>query len=479
VRERDGARLVRFCELVGRVTRGSGAGRPIRLQPWQRDLLTDTAASGARRAYWQLPRKNGKSTLGSLVALHALCADGEEGAEVYSVAGSREQARIVFGEARRMVELGPLSRRLRLYRNEIVHAGSGSRYRALAAEAGMQEGLNPHLVVFDELHVLGSARALYDVMNLGMGARECPLMLAITTPGVRYGRDGRDSLAWLLYDHARRVASGELDDPGWFSRVWEAPADADLSDEAAWHAANPALGTFLSLDDMRDAVRATPENEFRTKRMGQWTVSHEAWLPAGAWEACGTGLLDSPLPPDPGTRIVLGFDGSKSRDSTALIGATVEPAPRVFVVAVWERPELANLQWQVPRLEVAAKVAEAVDRWDVVELAADSALWLSELQAWEADGVPVVSYPQTPSRMVPATQRFYEAAVTGELRHDGDPILARHVGNAVIRPNGQVGKEHKDSRRKVDAAVAAIMAHDRAAVLAATRQRAPVKVWSA
>lgn len=477
MRERDGARLVRFCELVGRVTKGSRAGQALQLRGWQRELMTDLATSGARRAYWQLPRKNGKSTLGALVALHGLCADGEEGAEVYSVAGSREQARIVFGEARRQVELGPLSRRLKLYRNEIVHPASGSRYRALAAEAGMQEGLNPHLVVFDELHVLGSDRRLFDVMNLGMGTRECPLMLAITTPGVRYGRDGHDSLAWTLYERARRIEAGELDDPGFFARIWEAPADAEVTDESAWAQANPALGEFLSLDDLRDAVRATPENEFRTKRMGQWTVSQEAWLPAGAWGECAATLLDGPLPPPAGARVALGFDGSKSRDSTALIGATVEPAPRVFVVGVWERPELANLQWQVPRAEVAAAVARACERWQVVELAADSALWLSELQEWAEAGVPVVAYPQTPSRMVPATQRFYEAVVTGALRHDGDPVLGRHVANAVVRPNGQVGKEHKDSRRKVDAAVAAIMAHDRAAVLATERQRAPVKVW--
>lgn len=471
MREADPERVIRFCETVGRITKGSQAGRPISLRPWQRDLLRELVLSGARRAYFQLPRKNGKSLLGSLLALHGLCADGEEGAEIYSIAGSREQAGIVFGEARRQVELGPLSRVLTCYRNEIVHRASGSRYKALAAEAGLHEGLNPHLVVLDEAHVLGSDRRLFDVMSLGMGTREAPLMIAITTPGVRYGRDGRDSLAWTLYEMARRQESGEIDDPAFFAKVWQAPAGADLNDEGAWSEANPGLGDFLSIEDMRAAARTTPENEFRTKRMGQWVASQEAWLPAGTWGGCE--VLDAP--PE-GTRVVLGFDGSKARDSTALVGATVEPNPQLFVVQVWERPMLAAHTWQVPRGEVSDAVLAAADRWSVVEIASDSALWLSELQAWLSEGLPVVEYPQAPSRMIPATQRFYEAAVTGSMRHDGNPVLERHVGNAMLKPNGQIAKDHKDSRRKIDAAVAAVMAYDRASRLGNVRSRPPVFV---
>lgn len=471
MRETDPDRLIRFCETVGRMTKGSQAGRPIVLRPWQRDLLRSLVLSGARRAYWQIPRKNGKSLLGSLIALHGLCGDGEEGSEVYSLAGSREQAGIVFGEARRQVELGPLSRVLTCYRNEIVHRASGSRYKALAAEAGLHEGLNPHLVVLDEAHVLGSDRRLFDVMSLGMGAREAPLMLAITTPGVRYGRDGHDSLAWTLYEMARRQERGETDDPAFFAKVWEAPPGSDVHDEEAWAAANPGLGDFLSIEDMRAAARTTPENEFRTKRMGQWVASQEAWLPAGTWSDCE--VLDAP---PAGTRVVLGFDGSKSRDSTALVGATVEPNPQLFVVQVWERPTFAVPTWQVPRAEVTAAVVGAAKLWDVVEIASDSSLWLSELQAWSSDGLPVVEYPQAPSRMIPATQRFYEAAVTGTMRHDGNPILERHVGNAVLKPNGQIAKDHKDSRRKIDAAVAAVMAYDRASRLGNVRPRPAVFV---
>lgn len=471
MRERDGQKVVRFAETFGRLTRGIQAGQPFLPRPWQRDLLVDLTASGAREAYVQMPRKNGKSALGSILALHGLCADGEPGAEVYSVASTRDQARIVFETARRMVELGPLAKSLTLYRNEIVHRPSGSRYKALAAEAGAHEGLNPSLVIFDEVHALGSRRELFDVMRLGMGTREHPLLLGITTPGVMYGRDGRESLARGLYTYGLSVRSGEVVDPDFFFRVWEAPLGCPVDDRLAWAEANAALGDYLALEDMEAAVRTTPENEFRTKRLGQWVVSHAAWLPTGAWEAC-----EAVEVPRDGTAVVLGFDGSKSRDATALVGATIEPQPQVFVVQVWERPLHAPMSWQVPRAEVHRAVSEAGGRWDVRELVADPSLWVSELQEWSAEGVPVVEFPQSPSRMVPATQRFYEAVVTSSLRHDGSPTLARHVGNTVVRPNGQVSKEHKDSGRKIDAAVASIMAYERAAILGALKRRRPIYV---
>jgi phage terminase large subunit-like protein len=471
MRERDGEKLVRFAQTFGRITRGSQAGQPLVLRPWQVELVSDLAASGAREAYIQLPRKNGKSAIGSVLALHGLCADGEPGAEVYSVAGTRDQARIVFEGAKRMVELGPLAKSLTCYRNEIVHRPSGSRYKALAAEAGAHEGLNPSLVIFDEVHVLGSRRELWDVMRLGMGTREHPLLLGITTPGVMFGRDGRDSLARSMYQYGKNILSGQVIDEDFFFRCWEAPESCDVEDRDAWHVANPGLGDFLAVGDMESAARTTPENEFRTKRLGQWVVSHTAWLPTGAWEGCEA------LPaPERGTAVVLGFDGSKSRDATALVGATIEPSPQVFVVKVWERPHNAPMSWQVPRDEVEAAVIDATKTWDVREMASDPSLWLSELQSWASQGVPVVEYPQSPSRMVPATQRLYEAVVTGELRHDGANTLARHIGNAVVRPNGQIGKEHKDSGRKVDAAVAAIMAYDRAAILGASKRRKAIYV---
>jgi phage terminase large subunit-like protein len=418
-----------------------------------------------------MPRKNGKSLLGAILALYALAFDGEQGAEVYSVAGSRDQARIIFGTAARMVELDPhLRRHLTVQRYDILHKPSGSSYRVLAADAGHAEGLNPHLVVFDEVHVQGSDRRLWDTMNLGSGTRDAPLVIGFTTPGVRYGTDGRDSLAWSMYDHARRVQSGEVSDPAFFSRVWEAPADCDVWDREAWRVANPALGDFLNEEDMEAAARATPENEFRTKRLGQWVSAQAAWMPYGSWDACAVHALKSE------GMVVLGFDGSFSGDSTALVAATIEPHPYLTVIAVWEKSPLAPATWRVDRAAVKQAIRDACRTYQVREIVADPHLWVSELQELAAEGLPVIEYPQTPSRMIPAAQRFYEATTTGVMRHDGDATLARHVGNTTVRPNGHLAKEHKDSGRKIDLAIASVMAYDRAAVLGTTPERPAVFV---
>lgn len=473
MRTTDGDRLVRFTETCCRLTRGSGSGTLIKLRPWQRQLLVDLAASGARRAYIQMPRKNGKSMLGAILALYSLLADGEAGAEVYSVAGSRDQARLVFDEACRMVRLDPwLSRNLKPYRYEIVHRPSGSRYRVIAADAGHAEGVNPHLVIFDEVHVAGSDRRLWDTMNLGSGTREAPLVLGITTPGVRWGNDGRDSLAWSMYDYAARQRTGEVDDPHFFSRVWEAAPGCDVWDRPSWRTANPAMGDFLSEADMEAACKSTPENEFRTKRLGQWVSAQTAWIPYGAWDE---GLDERP-PPGPRVPVVLGFDGSFSNDSTALIGSTVEAEPYVWIVGLWEKDQTLPANWRVSHEAVEAAVFAAAAEWDVRELVCDRKLWQRDVEDWERRGLPVVDFPQTPARMVPAAQRFYEAITTGAMHHSGDPRLARHVGNTTLRPNGHISKEHKDSGRKIDAAVAAVMAYDRAAFLAHTPTRAPIFV---
>lgn len=462
MRTTDGNRIVRFAERFGRYTRGSLAGKPIVLRDWQKELLIDLAASRARNAYIQMPRKNGKSMLGAILALYNLCADGEQGADVFSVAGAHKQARIVFEEAVKMVRLGPLGKVLTVYegqsRSEIIDPKSGSRYRALAADAGTLEGLNPHCVIFDELHVLGSDRRLWDVMNLGIDTREAPLVLALTTPGVRWGADGQESFALQQYEYVKRLESGELKDSAFFGRIWEAPADCELRDEAAWHIANPGLGDFLDLEGMRQASETTEENEFRTKRLGQWVESQHAWLPVGKWEDCATEDR-----PEDGQSIILGFDGSRTRDATALIGATIEPNPLVFVVNIWERPKMATHNWAMPRDEINNAIRTACKRWKVKEVNCDKAFWETDLQILKGEGLPIIDVDQR-SRMVAAAQKFYEAVMTQSMRQDGNPVLARHVGNVVLKPTGHIGKEHKDSGRKVDGAVAAVMAFNRAAL---------------
>lgn len=463
-RRTDGPVVSDFIELTLTISKGPSAGQPIKLRPWQKRLLSDLfeVRADIRRRYRQaligLPRKNGKSALGSGIALYGLF--DELGAEVYSCAGDKEQARIVFGEARKSVEASQLlSEKLKVYRDAIEYPATSSVYRVLSAEAYTKEGLNPSLVVFDELHVQPN-RELWDTMNLGSGTRVQPLILAITTAGVRFSPAGGDSLCYSLWEYGHKVNSGEIDDPTFFFRWWAAPDGADHTDQKVWKKANPALGDYLFLDDMKATVRTTPENEFRTKRLNQWVTSSEAWLPHGAWEACE----ETKSIPD-GSDVVLGFDGSFNNDSTALVVCSLDGKPHLDVVEAWERPTDAQRDWQVPIIDVEAKLREACRRWQVREIACDPFRWARTIQILEDEGLPVVEFPQSPARMVPATQRFYEAVVNKQLTHSGDPRLARHLRNCVLKVDARgsrLAKESKLSSRKIDLAVAAVMALDTA-----------------
>lgn len=481
----DGDLFADFGQTLCRVTKdsiGAPAGELLRWRPWQRELMRHVLARREDKRYLHrqalvgIARKNGKSALGASLGLASLLL-GPEGGEVYSCAADRKQAGVVFDVARRMVSMDPeLSGLLKPYRDVIECERTGSVYRALSAEAYTKEGLNPHLVIFDEVHAQPN-RELWDVMALAMGSRLEPLLIGITTAGVRSDSTGQDSLCYGLYQYGRQVIAGEVDDPSFFLAWWEpANPDADHRDPKVQAEANPGLGDLVSLEDLASTVKRTPENEYRTKRCNQWVSQAQAWLPAGTWDAC---TAEGPVPDL--APVVLGFDGSFNNDSTALVVVSVDERPHVDVVACWERP--ANVDdWQVPILDVEAAIREACRRWQVREIVCDPFRWARTYQVLEGEGLPIVEFPQSPARMVPATQRFYEAVVNGSLTHSGNASLARHIGNTVIRTDARgsrLSKDTKNSPRKIDLAIAAVMAVDRAATLAATPEQVhvPLVTW--
>jgi phage terminase large subunit-like protein len=250
-------------------------------------------------------------------------------------------------------------------------------------------------------------------------------------------------------------------DPTFFMAWWEASRDADHRLEATWKTANPGYGDLVAAEDFASAVRRTPEAEFRTKRCGQWVAVSESWLPHGAWSSCADPHRIVPK----GSKIVLSFDGSKTGDSTALLGVTVEDKPHLFVVGSWERPPDA-LDWRVPRTEVKDRVREACRTWNVAEVAWDDWMWQDAREELEDDGLPIEVFPQTAERMGRATQRFFEAVVDHGLTHDGNPALARHLENAVLKPTpsgkARIVKSSPSSKAWIDLAVTGVMGVDRA-----------------
>jgi phage terminase large subunit-like protein len=488
----DGDDIAEFVTAVCKQTKDTIAGHvgeDLVLRPWQSGLLHDLFVKRPdgrrqfRRALVGLPRKNGKSALSSGIALAELFFTGPDGAEIFSCAADRDQARIVFGMAKQMVELSPtnLKPACRVYRDAIERTDNGSVYRVLSSEAFTKEGLSPTLVIFDEVHAQPNDE-LWNVMSLAAGARREPLLLGITTAGVMTDRLGNPTLCHRLWEHGRKVVAGEVDDPSFFFAWWGAPDGAAHDDPDVWAASNPGFDDIVDAEDFAAAVVSTPENEFRTKRLNQWVTSAEAWLPAGAWDA-----LEVEAVPEDGARVVLGFDGSYSDDSTALVGCTVpegdDDVPGLFVVAVWESAGKPP-GWTVPREEVDAQVDAAMRRWDVAEFAADPPKWESEMERWEERyGEVVVRFDTfSRARMAPACNRLYAAVTEGRLAHDGSEVLGRHFGNAVTKqtPQGTViVKDSKSSPRKIDAAVASVVAHDRAMWHATHGEPAFGDVWFA
>ena len=204
----------------------------------------------------------------------------------------------------------------------------------------------------------------------------------------------------------------------------------------------------------------TPEAEFKTKRLNIWTSTSDAWLPHGSWDS----LADDHSIED-GAQVVLGFDGSFNGDCTAIVAIEVGENPHIMPVQVWEKPEEADASWQVPVLEVEDAIRDACKRWQVVEIACDPYRWARTFQILDDEGLPVVTFPQTASRMTPATTRFFEAVVNQQITHNGDPRLSRHIANATLRVDqrgSRLAKEKRGSSRRIDLAVASVMALERA-----------------
>lgn len=471
----EGELVINFAENFGIITKDSIAGKagePLHLRDWQKELIRHVFA-GDENGYRHrisligMPRKNGKSALGSVFGLYSLIL-GARGAEVYSVAAEKEQARIVFADAKRMIEASPeLSAITRLYRDAIELPKAGSVYRVLSAEAYSKEGLNPSATIFDELHAQPN-RELFDVLSLAMGSRgRLATLIAITTAGTRTDQTGGDSIAFNLYNYGKKIATQELDDESFFMAWWEAPAEADHRRAETWEIANPGYDDICSAEDFESAVKRTPEAEFKIKRTNQWVNTKNAWLPAGSWD----GLEESfeLLPTD---EYILGFDGSWKNDSTALV-AVIMPREegdvfRAFRVAHWEKDfAIDDDSWIVDKQAVSKTVIEYFfANPNCREIVCDPTYWEDEMYQWAEAGLQVVEYPNTISRTVPATAKLYEAIMNAKLKHNGDAALARHLENCILKVDSQRGaritKDYRNPKLKIDLAIALLMAYDRA-----------------
>lgn len=466
----DGDAVVDFARTFMHVDKGMRAGEPLEPTQWQVDLLRalyERDADGRRRyrrAVIGLGRKNGKSLLGSVIALHGLI-EGGMGAEVYAAAGDRQQARIVFEEARRQVMQSPaLSGICKIYRDSIAVPATGSVFRVLSSDAQLQQGLNPSTVVFDELHVQKDDD-LWDALTLGSGARRDPLIVAITTAGYDL-----DSLCGRMYQYGKRVASGEDEGKYFGFWWWEATADCGLDDREQWIAANPniALG-LLDIEDMALARKQTSESAFRRYRLNQFVRAQESWLPAGAWE---TARSDRQL--DPTLPIYVGIDMALKHDSIAVVCAQPQDGVVVTRAKIWYPQDMG-----LDVAEVENYLRDLHAKFDVREFAYDPAYFQRSAEHLADDGLPMVEYPQNRTRMIPACGNAYEMIVNGRVVHDGSPMFIDQVLSAAQRMTDDGWRLSKGkSKRKIDAAIALVIALDRATmVMKADPAPSVVNIW--
>ena len=222
-------------------SKGEWAGKPFKLEPWQEFVIGSLFGwkrkDGLRRfrtAYNAIPRKNGKSTLSAGVALYMLCADGEKGAEIYSAATSREQAKIVFGEAKRMVEASPsLKSRIGVFINNLHIEGTASKFMPLSSESSTMDGLNIHCAIVDELHEHKTSQVI-DKLETATGSRQQPLIFEITTAGY-----DKNSICYSHHDYSIKVLKGIVTDDSWFSFISMLDEKDAWDDPKTWEKSNP------------------------------------------------------------------------------------------------------------------------------------------------------------------------------------------------------------------------------------------------
>lgn len=411
---------------------------------WQSPLL-DEVLAGPRVAYVQVARKNGKSRFAADVALYVAA----KGGQVFLIADSERNLRsALFHELNQLVRRSPqLTAAFLLYKDHLECPATGGTISLRPNNLSASQSINPDLVIFDEVH-MQKTDAIWNGMVLAGAASPTSLLLGITTPG--YDITG---LAHTLYEGVKAGTA--------WGRIFE-PSDPDcaLDDMRSLREANPVLQDRPDMADVFDFERTTmPEHDYRRFRLGQWTTTASAWLPYGAWDA-----RRSPLEYEPGERLWVGFDGSYSGDSTALVACNT--MGHLKVMGLWENP--GRQGWRVPRGEVKDTVARLMQDYDVT-MFCDPPYWGAEIAEWDIQYPRrVVEFPTfSPANMAPACTAFYAAVMDRRLTHDGDPRMARHVANAVVKVSQRgdyITKQDKDSPAKIDLAVAAVIAYSQAAI---------------
>jgi len=486
--ESEGNRVCKFIELLTH-TKGALAGQKIKLEPWQVWILStifgwrrrSDGGRRFRRVYIEVPRGNGKSCLSSCVALYCLLADREPGAEVYSFATTRDQAKIVFGDAKQMCVANQALRQnfgLEVLANALYVPRTNSTFQAKSAEGSTLDGLNTHFACVDELHA-HKTRAVYDVVETSMGKRLNSLLWVITTAGF-----DTSGICYEVRTMVRGVLDGTIEDETQYGVIYTIDEDDDWTTEEALIKANPNWGVsvmpevIIPLQKKAMAI-VSATNNFKTKHLDVWCSAGTAWMDLVAWKRCGHMRdLDDML----GKPCVIGLDLGAKNDVTAKVIVFKEQdengKPRFYISTKLYLPEAAvekstNAQYQgwadtgaitvtggamtdLSRIE--EEIREDLSRFDVQAIAYDP--WQATQLAvnLSEDGAPMVEYRNTVQNLS-EPMKWLEALVQdGKLTHDENPAMDWMMGNVVAKLDAKDNIYPRKERyeQKIDGPVALI-----------------------
>lgn len=489
----DEKRAEKVKKFISKLKHSKGifAGQNFELQQWQWKKIVNplygTINPDGSRQYRtclvMVARKNGKTTLAAALALYHLFADGEQGGEIYSAAVDKDQASLVFNEAAAMVRSNSiLSGKCKIIDSQkrIVRYKTNSFYRAIPADAASAHGYNASCIIYDEMHAAAN-RKLFDVLSTSMGARKQPLLFIISTAGY-----DENSILYEQYNYAKKVLKGVIKDKTFLPVIFEVGKKDDWEDEKNWYKANPALGTFRNLEEMRSFYKKAKENpaeinNFRRLYLNQWTSQETRWIDLSKWDACPNKI---DIPSLKGKICYGGLDLSSTTDLTAFVltfADTLEVLPFFFIpkermVEIEKRDRVPYSQWVQKGLVIAtegnvidyqtvkAKIIELLGQYQIKEIAYDR---------WNADYLVQELIAEGDINMVPigmgfgsmnAPTKYLEALILDKkINHGANPVLRWNFDNVMVKtdPAGNIKPDKEKSTQKIDGIVALIMALDR------------------
>jgi len=488
--EAEASRVARFFTRYLRHTKGALAGKPFELAPWQETFLRELFGARRkrdklrryRRALMEIPRKNGKTTLGAGVGLYLLFADGEPGAEIYSAAGDKDQAKLLFDLGKGMVEgHDQLRQRCKLYKDAIVIEETGSIWKVLSSEAYTKHGLNASAILFDELHTQPN-RELWDVLTTSTGARAQPLTAAFTTAGF-----DRHSLCYEQHLYALQVRDGVIPDPEFLPLIFAADEDRDFADPQAWEQANPNLDISLRRDYLESEARRAQQtpgyvNTFRRLQLNQWTESDVRWLDLGAWDKGATPKIDREQLR--GKKCKAGLDLATTRDLTAFVmvfsigDGTYKVLPVCWIPAdtAREREQRDRVPYSVwirqglikttpgnttDYATVRRDINELANEFGIEEIAVDRLFQGAQLSTeLQDDGFAVTTFGQGFWSMAAPCKEFEQLVLEGKFHHGGNPVMRWHASNVSVETDdaGCMKPSKKKSTERIDLIVGSLMA---------------------